>query len=655
MAGQRQSEDKDLVYLPGVCTILTDRDARGRWKDANRVRWFKGLPELQGGWIRENLSGANGGVMIGTVRQLHDWSSLDTQQWIAAGSECKLYLINNGRLYDITPLRKSSNTIDSLSVVMGSPTITVNDPDHRARTGDHITITSSAPVGGFLIQGTFDIDTIIDPNTYTVTFTSNFSNTQTGGGSVTIEYDISCGLAQNGELLGYGTWLYGMGTYGTPRPVGSGVPARARVWALDNWGEDMVGAYTDGELYWWDKTTGPNSRAVLVQNAPTDFQWMLVNPENRHLIAIGCSGLDGVADPMRVRWCSQEDFNDWIPTLENTAGGKRLDYGSRLITGVRSRGQILLWSDTQLYAMQYVGAPNVFGFNPLGACKIVGPNAAVDVNGTVYFMGFGDFFVYDGTLRVLPCDIHTRIFGDPVRDTPGDFDRTQAQGVYCVSYMDKDEVTWYYRATTGVIRYATLNYAAENLCWYFGAMERTAFHDVSEAITGYKTNPYAVNNGYLYRHEYGTDEVEGDTVTPQDWFLESYDNNVGGSDAVMLVNDMIPNFSRMTGSMLMTLKKKSYPRQRVYQERGPYLIAEDTVKNDVRCKASQIAIRLQSNGGLGEDFRMGIFQINATPYGGRMGRHAPVIDTFYILRETGDIIEAEDGDLFVREIAPLGS
>jgi hypothetical protein len=649
MAGQRQAKYTELIFQPGVITNLTDRDARGRWKDSNRVRWFKSLAEKIGGWLRLDLNGSNGGIMIGTVRALHDWASLDTQQWIAAGSECKLYLVNNDTLFDITPLRASSNTVDSLSVTMGSPTITITDIDHRASDGDHVTIVTSDPIGGFLISGTFDIDSVIDPDTYTITFTSNFNSTATGGGSVTIEYDVSCGLATNGELRGYGTGEYGIGTYGTPRPVGAGVPARMRTWSLETWGEDLVASYSDGEFYWWDKTTGPNSRAVLVPEAPTDIQRILVNPENRHAIAIGCSGLDGVADPMLVRWCSQEDFSDWIPTRENTAGDKRLDYGSRLITGIKSRAQNYLWSDTQMYSMQYVGPDYIFTFTPLGACKIVGPNAAVDVNGIAYFMGFDDLFVYDGTLRPLPCDVHTRIFGDEARNVAGDFDRTQAEGVYCSSYMAKNEVTWFYPSTSGGISYVTVNYSSDNPCFYYGRMNRTAYHDVSEAITGYKTNPYGAYNGYLYKHEFGTDEVEGDETNPQDWYLESYDNNVGGSDAVVLVNAIIPNFDRLSGSMNMLLRKKAYPRQQSYQERGPYSITESTLQCDVRCKASQIALRLYSAGEEGEDFRMGVFQVLATPYGGRMGVNTE--ETFYILHETGPIISEEDGDLFLQELA----
>lgn len=619
MAGQRASKHTPIPFAPGVISNLTDRDATNRYKDSNRVRWHKGLAEKVGGWVRQTLIGANNGVYIGVARALQDWASIDTQQWIAIGTHCKLYLCNNSTLSDITPLRKASNTTASLSVTAGSAAITINDPDHRARTGDHIRLYTTAPIGGFTVDGVYDIASIPTPDSIVITFTSNFNATEIGGGSVTVEYDVTCGLPENGELRGYGTGLYGDGTYGTPRPVGSGVPQRMRTWSLDNWGEDLLAVPSDGELYWWDRTTGPNSRSVLVADAPTGIQRMLVNAKVGHVVLLGCSNLDGTPDPMRFRWCAQGDFNIWDPTLSKTAGGGRFDKGSRLITGIASRGTNYVWSDTFMYSLQYVGSPDIFLPGDLGSCKIVGPNAAIDVNGVVFFMAFDDFFIYDGTLRIVICEIHTKIFGDENRNIEGLFDRTQAEGVYAVSYQAKSEVTWFYPCTDGLIRYATYNYVLD--CWYPGTMERTAYHDVSEAITGYKTNPYGVNGGYLYKHEIGTDEVEGATTTPQAWFLETYDINAGGSDAVMLWNFIVPNFDRLSGSMRLLLKKKAKPRQPTYQVRGPYTIGESTLELSVRCKASQIAMRFESAGNVGEDWRMGVFQVNATPYGGRVGAH----------------------------------
>lgn len=623
MAGPRASQLRDLAFAPGVVTNLTDRDAIGHWKASNRVRWHKGMAEKLGGWARQLLTGFNNGLMVGTVRALHDWSTLSGQQYIAAGSECKLMLVNKGKLYDITPVRKTSNVSDPFTTTNGSPLVLVSDPNHRARTGDHLRITSSTSVGGLTLSGDYDIAVIVSPTQYRITAATAASSGAVGGGATTIEYDVGCGLAINGELRGYGTYLYGAEEYGNARPVGQGVPAKMRTWSLQNWGEDLLAAPSDGELYWWDKGSGPNSRAVLVPEAPTDIQRMLVNPENRYVILIGCSGLDGIPDPMRVRWCEQEDFSIWTPTDTNTAGGKRLDYGSRLITGIKSRTQNYVWSDEQMYAMPYVGPPLVFSFDPLGACKIVGPNVPVDVNGIVFFVVFDDFMIYDGTLRVLDCDIHTSIFGDEDRNIEGDFDRTQAESMFGASFMAKNEVTWFYLNVSGTGSYVTFNY--KEGCWYRGTMTRTAYHDVSEAITGYKTNPYGVNVGRLYKHEVGFDEVDGASSVPQAWFMESFDNHLAGSDAVMLINTVVPNFDRISGSMLVTLKKKYRPRDVSYQIRGPFEIDGATLDFNPRTKASQIVLRIESAGELGEDFRMGLWQVDPVPYGGRIGRNDVIV------------------------------
>lgn len=645
MAGKRQAKDTPIPFEPGVLTNFADRDATNRYKASNRVRWHKGLAEKLGGWIRQTLVGANGGVYIGVARALHDWGSLDSQQWISIGTHCKLYLVNNGRLSDITPMRKASNLSGALSVQAGSNVITITDPDHRSNVGDHLSITATAPIGGFAVSGLYDIVAIPTPDTLTVEFTQNFNSTETGGGSITIEYDIRCGLPENGERRGYGTGLFGVGTFGTPRPVGSGVPARMRTWSLQNWGEDLLGSPSDGELYWWDRTSGPNSRAVLIEEAPQAIQRMLVNPQNRHVILLGCTGLDGIPDPMRVRWCDQENFYVWTPAISNTAGGRRLDYGSRLVTGIVSRATNYVWSDTMMYSLQYVGTPDIFIPTELGTMKIVGPNAACDREGVAYSMAFDDFMIYDGTLRPLICEIHTLVFGDPALGTEGNFDRTQAEAVYCSPYSPKNEVTWWYPGTDGNVYYATYNHVLQR--WYGGKMERTAYHDVTDALTGYKTNPYGVNGGYLYKHEVGTDEVEGGSTTPQDWYLETWDINAGGSDGVFLVNHLIPSFDRLAVGMQLLLKKKTYPQQTAYQLRGPYNCLPTTLSIGVRAKASQLAIRFESRGQLGENWRMGTWQINATPYGGRMGAHielpAPVPPGAPVL--SGEVIPDEvEGD-----------
>ena len=621
----RAANFEDMQFQPGVASNAPARSLAGRWVSSNRVRWHKGYPEKIGGWQSQTLTGANGGVYIGTCRATCDWSSLDGQYWIAFATECKLYLINNATLYDITPVRKTSNTMNVFSTVNGQTLVTVSDTDHRANQGDHLTIIGSVTVGGISISGDYSIVTVIDPNTYTITAAAPATSTVTnGGGSVTIQYDISCGLPFNGFLHGYGTGLYGdSGTYGTPTS-GTGVPQKMRTWTLSNWGQDLVASYNNGELYWWQWTTGPNSRAAIVDNAPTDIQRLLVNADAEFTIAVGCSDVTGNADPMNVRWCSEGDLTDWLPVelpVANTAGGQRLNYGSRMVAAIQSRQQNLLWSDTQMFQMQFLGEPNIFGFNELGKCFIVGPNAAIDVNGVVYMMCFDDFYIYDGTLRSIPCDMWETVFGIPGSPGTG-FDRSQAEATYCASFMVKSEVTWYYPAQgTDVMQYITFNY--ELGCWYGGTMPRTCFHDVTPALAGYVEYPYGFNNGTFYQHEIGYDEHEPGAVTnAMYWFLQSWDVGLN-SDRPLLINSIIPDFERLRNGCQFSYLCKEYPKQAAYQQVGPFPIAPDTTRIDERASGTQVALLIEavSVGGnlvLGQDMRMGVWQSQATPHGKRL-------------------------------------
>lgn len=636
----RASSDSNMSFSSGVVSNGSDRAIVGRWKDSNRVRWHKGLAEKIKGWAAQALTGSNNGVYMGTARGVFDWASLDGQEWIAIGTECKLYLVNDDTLYDITPIRATSNTLNPFTTINGQTAVNVTDVDHRAQTGDHITILGPITVGGIVLNGPYDIDLVIDPSNYRIiAATAATSSAGPAGGPVTIQYDISCGLAENGEIFGYGTGLYGMGTYGTRRPSGDGVPERMRIWSLFNWGEDLVASDSDGEIYWWDRTTGPNSRAQLLVNAPTSVQRIVVNADLQYLVALGASDIGGEADKMNVRWCSQSNLQDWFPVLlptPNTAGGQRLNFGDRMVTGIMSNNTLLAWSNTQLYQMQYVGVPNIFGFFEKGRCFIVGPNAAIDVNGIAYFMGFDDFYVFDGTLRITPCDVWEYVYND--------FDRTQSDAVYCASFFSKSEVTWFYpAASVDEMRYVTCNYA-EN-CWYYGKMERTAYHDVSPAMTGFFETPYGVNNGILYQHEVGFDEVEPDGVTnAMDYFMESWD--IGSqSDKPVIINSIIPDFpvDKSTGQLQLfkglqfKLLPREYPTQpgnsASFPAKGPFVVVPTTTQYDVRANGTQTSLRIEAARAtwtdgegthtdaivFGQWFRMGLWQADAVPYGRRIG------------------------------------
>lgn len=642
--GARAGKLIPILLAPGILTNEADRDAANRYKDCDRVRFSNSLPETMGGSERVALRDSAGELALyqGVCRSLHDWASLNRIRWVGLGTHKKLYLASQLRLYDITPVRRTITVTNPFTTTNGFATVTVTDAGHRAEIGQFIRFLDATAVGGLTINGEYTVTTVLTPSTYQITAASSATSSATGGGSVQIEYDITAGLESNGELLGYGTGLYGEGSYGTPRAAGMGIQSKLRTWSLDNWGEDLMSNPSGGGIYWWDRSGGPLARAQLIANAPASVRRIIVNPENGFLIALGASDTQGNPDPMRVAWCEQGDFNTWL-TISNvtdftiaSAGGKRLDYGSELVTGIKTRSAIVIWSDTQLYWMEFLaGSEEVFGFRPLGACKIVGPNAAVDVNGVVYFFAFDDFMIYDGTLRVVPCDVWSRVFES---EDDSHFDKSQAEKVYCGSNLAQSEVWWFYPTVAGDMRYVVYNYSEQ--VWYFGAWERTAFHDVTSAFAGSVKNPYAANDGKLYIHEEGTDEVDIGDVTVPPWFLETWDITPGGSNEHMLVNNYAPNFDRITGFVDLIMKAKSYPQAPAYRQKGPYVLSQFVQNKGVRIAGSQIALRWRSRGARGESWRLGNQQWNPVPHGRQRGRtlntqlQAPVLVGIYFPPES---------------------
>jgi hypothetical protein len=592
-----------------------------------------GLPNILG--VPNTPNAFSPATYLGLARDIKDWSSIDGQYWIAIGTHLKLYVVNQATLYDITPQRKTSNLVNALTTVNGSPIVTIVDPGHQAGTGDFVDVTGAASVGGITLAGSYPI-TVLDPSSYTVTASIAAISAVTGGGNFSVSYEIGIGLPNNGELLGYGTGVYGAGTYGTPRQPGQGVFARLRTWSLDNFGQDLIASQSDGEMYIWQKNSGPNSRAVILPNAPQGVQRVIVDANSRVIIALGCTDVTSAFNAVLVRWCSFNDITDWFPTDVNTAGDDFLPSGSRIITGLKTKGQNLIWTDTTLYRMVFVGAPDIYDFVPAGEVTIVGPNAAVDVDGVAYFMGFENIYNYSGTLNLQACDVWETVF-DPTQSTS--LLKTQAEKVACYTYEAKTEITWLYPSIGGSgenDRYVTFNW--EDGVWYCGAWNRTCASGRAPAMGGF---PYGVNAGLLYQHEVGTDAIEPSGTVAIAYFMRSLDITVGGakgeftmggsdarfaiggSDAHLLVRSILPDFKYLTGQMNLTLFTKDRPQQASYTQNGPVTFDATAEEIDIDAHGSQIVIQMDNLTGpggvasLGCSFRMGIFQGLATPYAKR--------------------------------------
>ncbi len=550
----------------------------------------------------------------GFARATHDWSDLSDQQWLAIGTDTKLYLVNTGSLFDITPIRDSGTLIGPFDTISLSRVVTVNDSAHGVIVGDSVRFLDATVVAGLTLNDEFIVQTVPDADTYTIEapFPAN-ATVNGGGGTVLFEYDITIGFASGTTVSGWGTGLYGAGPYGVG-VAGTGIQRALRIWSLDNFGEDLLASPNENELYHWDRSAGPTIRAVVVPQAPATIQRMLISPQARHVIAFGAGtgsqAFPGLPDKLLIRWCDSEDFSDWIATTTNLAGDLRLDVGSEIITAIESRGDIIIFTDESLHALQFIGGTLVFGLRHLGqSVSIIGPNAAIDVNGIVMFMGQDDFLMYDGVLRVMDCDVRNQVFDDLNED--------QGEKVYCGVNKLFTEVWWLYPSSSSNTNNRYVKYNYKDRLWDFGTLERTAWHDSSRFLNG---KPYATQAGKIYQHETGVDDMdENGILQAMSSRIESGDMEVDpNGQYLMHIGAMIPDFKTLTGSIDLTLRGRGYPQRTALKSRGPFTITSSTERQSVRIRSRQISFLIQSDA-LGDDWRMGTWRAEARPHGRRGG------------------------------------
>lgn len=612
MAGSRQAQPIPLEFLPGLYSNETDRGAKNRWVRGDNVRWRDGLPEKIGGFEISHLYESDGDITtyMGKVRSTWEWDSLDGETWIAFATACKLYLINRDVLYDITPMRKQSNVVNGFTTSIGSTTITVVDPGHDAQDGNHFRILSAVTVGGITIPaGEYTITTVVDLDTFRFTAPSAAASAATSVGTVVFQYDISCGLESDGPLYGYGVGTYGSGTYGTAR-TSSTYMGKARVWSLDNWGEDLLASPNGETLYEWKRVWGPDSRASAVVGAPANIERMMVGPDDRHVIAFGTNlASTGQHDKMFVRWCKGDDYNTWLSAATNDAGSKRLDSGSRLITAVKTNNGILAFADRALYFVSVVGGTDVYQIRLVGATvEIISPEAVIDVDGVVYFMAFGDFYRWSGTLEVLECDIRTLVFGSVTQ--PG-LNKAAASKVHVRVIKESNEIWWSYPSAYATENDSTAIYNYRLRCWYFSSIPREAGRQSSPALN---RQPYAFYNNRFWLHETGTDGDDGEGyVEALPAYLESFQREVLDGALEARLHRLVPDFDSLDGPIKVTVLGKERPQAAVTKSDGPRLMFDDTEHLCPDIRVRQIAIRVESQDDLGVNWRMGTWNAYATP------------------------------------------
>jgi hypothetical protein len=609
-----------LFLKPGIDKQNTEYGAEGGWVDGDYVRFRYGLPEKIGGWTEFGNTLVN---FVGSTSEIFTWNALNGAPYAALGTNRKVYAFYGGFWADITPIRATGAC--TFTTTNGSTTVIVNDAAHGAVEGDFVTFsTVSGDPGGITnasLTNEFEIQEVLTSGTYTIVSPTSATSTVATAGAATAAYQINVGGDISFVDFGWGTGTWGSSTWGTPRPASSGLSLLARVWQFDNFGEKLILQQVDGGIYEWDPTSGLATRATAISGAPSKSKYALVSTPDRHLVCFGTESTLGdptSQDPMFVRFSSQENINDFVTTATNTAGGQRLTDGNEIISALRSRGQILIWTDTSIHGQQYLGPPYTFGFQQLGAnCGIIGPHASADVNGVAYWMSKDAFFVFDGTVKKIPCTVQDYVFED--------LNVVQGPAVNVGINTQFNEVTWFYPSLSSdyVNRFVTYNYM-ENV-WSVGSMARTAWTDIGTfdkpLATEYDpldneatlTTIYGLTAGrsHLYNQEDGVD-ANGVAI---DAYIYSGYFDIGDGDQMLLMQKFIPDFKRQVGELIVRLLLRPYPQASATPSSlDPYPITPTTQFVSTRARGRQIQLRIESDE-LGGWWRFGTMRVDVQPDG----------------------------------------
>jgi len=570
-----------LQFKPGVNREITAYSNEGGWFDIDNVRFQKGYPEKIGGWQKRSSNS-----FLGTCRALHPWVSLDRDQYVGVGTNLKYYIDEGGFYNDVTPLRLTTSAgAVTFAATNGSSELTVSHTNHGAVVNDFVTYSGAASLGGLITANVLNqeyyVTEVIDTGSYKIKaraagtsisdityegqlnpslVAANGSDTGNGGGSVVGAYQINTGLDIGVSGAGWGAGTWGRGTWGSASSDAI-VTNTLRLWSHDNFGEDLLMNVRDGGIYYWDETNTLSTRGVDIttlagsDSAPTVAKQILVSDRDRHIIAFGCDteANPGVQDPLAIRFSSQESLTDWASTATNTAGELRLGSGSEIVTALETRQQILVFTDTTLYSMQFLGPPFTFGVNSLSEnITIAGPNAAIAVDDNVYWMGRAEFYVYSGAVQRLPCMVRDFVFSD--------INEEQLDKINAALNTEHSEIWWYYPSadSSEVNRYVVFNYQEQ--VWYYGSFGRTAWID-----RGIFDFPFAANaDGYIYEHEIGFDDGTTNPITPISAFIQSSPIDIGDGEQFMLLRKMIPDVDFRDSTALLpdvniTLDVKNVP------------------------------------------------------------------------------------------------
>jgi hypothetical protein len=644
----------DFKVLPGIDKQDTTSGAENRWVDCDNTRFRYGLPEKVGGW-----SSLVTDTIAGVARRQFAFVDLDGNRYIAIGTDKFLLIYFEGQLYDITPL-KATLASCTIATTNNSAVCSITKSNHGLSAGDivlldNVTLPSSTGYQNSDFEDKlFQVTSITSTSVFTITQSSNATATVSTGGSLEVKPYEQVGPAEQSYGYGWGIDSWGSGNWGEAASA-SDVSLEPGLWSLSNFGQVLVATIANGKTFTWDAgiaarltTRASTTTSGFSTSAnPTATRVTLVSPTTRHLIHLGTEttiGDTSTQDDMFIRFSDQEDINDYTPTAINSAGTQRLQDGTRIIGSLKAKETILVWTDNALYTMKFIGSPFTFGFEQVGTnCGLIGKNAAIEIDGAAFWMSNNGFFMFDGTVKSLPCSVEDYVYDQA--------DTTKGQQIYAGINNLYTEVVWYYPSTSSDYndQYVVFNYGEpmKGGVWYIGTEARTSWIDASvyPKPSATKFNHSAVGTfpvivgedglgqTTLFEHEVGTDQVNPDgSTTTVTSFIKSFDFDLQAKqkdaqgkssgptisgEVFLAMRRFVPDFKDLQGNAKVTLAVKRYPQQSdTVTSLSPFTINSSTDKKDTRARGRFVNIKIE-NTDVSESWRFGTLRIDVQPDGRR--------------------------------------
>jgi len=613
-----------LQFKPGLNRDQTNYTNEGGFYECDKIRFRSGYPQKVGGWLRYGLF-----TLLGICRQMFTYITSTSDNLMAMGTNVKLYLETGRNLIDITPLIQTLDPGEvTFSATSGSSTITMTstvalDPDILP--GSYVTFEDAVSLGGNItaavLNHNYEVLTVVG---LTITFSAtdangvavvaNASDVGNGGASTKALFDIPIGNAtvSYGYGWGAGAWSRGGWGSGSLNPV----TIDQRDWFFDNFYNDLVANIRNGAIYLWALDNTYSTRAELMStitgaaDVPAKVMQILVSQGSKHLLAFGATEYGGATfNPLLIRWSTQDDPLIWTPLTTNSAGFLQVPRGSRIVRAIATRQEMVVFTDTGLFSLQFLGTADVFGLQELADnISIASPRACTVANNVVYWMGNDKFYAYSGRVETLPCTLRNHVFTN--------INFNQADQIICGTNEGWNEVWWFYPSANSNVNDSYVIYNHLERIWYYGTIERTAWND-----SPLRRYPQAAADGVIYNHEEGVD----DDTLPMEAYITTSDFDLVDGDQFILIKRILPdlNFEGSTANdpaVRMTIKPRNFsgsaygrsPSERVIETQ----VNQYTDQIFLRARARQMGFKIDSTE-LGVQWQLGSPRLDGRPDGKR--------------------------------------